>query len=141
MVKTQQVMPTHFAPAERTSPQELHLGINAVNNSPVLTTMLQAVGGLLVILDEHRQIVALNDSFCIYSGQKTQAQHLACGLVKPFTASIQEKKLGDVVPQNTVQPVELLSPSLQHLSRVYQLNRPVQLPQKLMETVPTCSFQ
>ncbi len=38
-------MQTHFAPAERTSPQELHLEINAVTNSPVLTTLLQAVGG------------------------------------------------------------------------------------------------
>lgn len=56
-------MQTHFAPAERTSPQELYLEINAVSNSPVLTKMLQSVSGLLAILDEHRQIVALNDSF------------------------------------------------------------------------------
>ncbi|MFT5730593.1 MAG: hypothetical protein ACI8PB_004778 [Desulforhopalus sp.] len=63
MVKIQHVMQTHFAPAERTSPQELHLEINAVTNSPVLTTLLQAVGGLLAVLDDHRQIVALNDSF------------------------------------------------------------------------------
>ena len=73
MVKTQQVMPTHFAPAERTSPQELHLEINAVSNSPVLTTMLQAVGGLLAILDEHRQIVALNDSFLHILGIKNSS--------------------------------------------------------------------
>lgn len=69
-VKTHQLMQTHFAPAERTSPQELDLEINAVSNNPILTTMLQSVGGLLVILDENRQIVALNDSFLEILGIK-----------------------------------------------------------------------
>ena len=63
-------MQTYFAPAERTSPEELHLEVNAVSNSPVLTKILHSVGGLLVILDEHRQIVALNDSFLQILGIK-----------------------------------------------------------------------
>lgn len=69
-------MQTHFAPAERTSPEELHLEINAVTNSPILTTMLETVGGLLVILDDHRQIVALNDSFLTILGIKDSSTAL-----------------------------------------------------------------
>lgn len=69
-------MQTHFAPAERTSPEELHLEINAVTNSPVLTTMLEAVGGLLLVLDENRQIVALNDSFLTILGIKDSSTAL-----------------------------------------------------------------
>jgi K+-sensing histidine kinase KdpD len=63
-------MQTYFAPTERTSPEELHLTIDAVSNSPVFTKILQSVGGLLAVLDKHRQIVALNDSFLQMLGLK-----------------------------------------------------------------------
>ncbi len=56
-------MGTYFAPAGRTSAAELHAEIEIVSRSPVTVGLLHTVGGLLAILDEHRQIVALNDSF------------------------------------------------------------------------------
>ena len=56
-------METYFAPAERTSEKELISEIEIVSNNPVMSGLLQSVSGLLAILDEHRQIVALNDSF------------------------------------------------------------------------------
>lgn len=56
-------MQTHFAKADRTNPDELIQEIELVGNSPVITKMLQSVGGLLAVLDANRQIVALNDSF------------------------------------------------------------------------------
>ncbi len=56
-------MHTHFAPANRATPEELIQEIELVGSSPVITKMLQSVGGLLAVLDANRQIVALNDSF------------------------------------------------------------------------------
>lgn len=55
-------MKTYFAPAERTTEKDLETEIDIVSHSPVMTGLLQSVSGLLAILDEHRQIVALNDS-------------------------------------------------------------------------------
>lgn len=56
-------MQTHFATARRATPDQLNQEIELVGNSPVISKMLQSVGGLLAVLDENRQIVALNDSF------------------------------------------------------------------------------
>ena len=56
-------MHTYFAQAERTDEKELTAKIEMVNNSPVMSGLLLLIGGLLAILDEHRQIIAINDSF------------------------------------------------------------------------------
>jgi hypothetical protein len=51
---------TFFAPAERSDAQSLaRLAALAVTD-PVIKTVLEAVGGLLMVLDEHRQILAAN---------------------------------------------------------------------------------
>ncbi|WP_163338642.1 ATP-binding protein [Desulfopila sp. IMCC35008] len=54
---------TYFAPAERASEQELAREIKLAASSPVMSGILKSVGGLIAILDGHRQIVAINDSF------------------------------------------------------------------------------
>lgn len=56
-------MHTYFAQAERADEKELTAKIEMVNNSPVMSGLLLLIGGLLAILDEHRQIIAINDSF------------------------------------------------------------------------------
>lgn len=56
-------MDTFFASPERAEKEDLVAEIELVNKNPVITGLLHSVGGLLAILDKHRQIVALNDSF------------------------------------------------------------------------------
>jgi len=56
-------MDTHFAPAERVSEKTLSSEIEVVSQNPVIEGLLQSVNGLLAVLNEYRQIVALNDSF------------------------------------------------------------------------------
>ena len=55
-------MNTHFAPAERTSRTKLRMEIDLASSSPIMTGLLDSVGGMLAVLDENRQIIALNTS-------------------------------------------------------------------------------
>ena len=52
-------MDTYFAPPERVSDDELATEIDIVSKNPVMSGLLHSISGLLAILDEHRQIVAL----------------------------------------------------------------------------------
>lgn len=56
-------MHSYFAPPERTDQETLASEINFAGTNPVISGLLSSVGGLLAVLDERRQIVALNDSF------------------------------------------------------------------------------
>jgi len=56
-------METYFAPAERTDVRVFRQQVEAVSSSPVMTTLLETMAGLLVVLNEDRQIVALNHAF------------------------------------------------------------------------------
>ncbi|HJX53745.1 MAG TPA: HAMP domain-containing sensor histidine kinase [Polyangia bacterium] len=69
---------THFAPAERSDPESLaRLAALAVTD-PVIQTVLEAVGGLLMVLDKHRQILAANrellDGLKLQTGDKLVGQ-------------------------------------------------------------------
>jgi hypothetical protein len=54
------MMDTCFAPPQRADHQTLAGQIDAVNHSPVLNSLLEIVDGLVGVLNEHRQIIALN---------------------------------------------------------------------------------
>ncbi|MFC1523899.1 sensor histidine kinase [Thermodesulfobacteriota bacterium] len=56
-------METCFAPAMRTDRRKLKNQIGTISNSLVMSSLLKAVNGLLVVLNEDRQIVALNHAF------------------------------------------------------------------------------
>ncbi len=56
-------MQTHFAPGERAGNSELQHQIADVKNSPIITELLRVVNGLVAIMNEQRQIVAINDAF------------------------------------------------------------------------------
>lgn len=55
-------MDTCFAPAERADADKLQEEIDIISNNPVIDGVLQSVSGLLAVLNEHRQILAVNNS-------------------------------------------------------------------------------
>ncbi len=67
---------TYFAPAARTAPTELARRLEILANNPVTDSLLQHVGGLLAILDENRQILAVNCTFLESLGYADAAEVL-----------------------------------------------------------------
>lgn len=55
-------METFFAPAERADEQVLQQQVEWVHNSPLINGLMRVSGGLLAVLNEQRQILALNDA-------------------------------------------------------------------------------
>jgi len=55
-------MDTYFAPAERADEFTLLQEIELASENPVIDGLMNAVGGLVAILNEHRQIIALNET-------------------------------------------------------------------------------
>lgn len=53
--------PTHFAPAERATLEELRREAEACLGNPVASFLMHALDGLVLILDTHRQVLATND--------------------------------------------------------------------------------
>ncbi|WP_022669374.1 sensor histidine kinase [Desulfospira joergensenii] len=56
-------MDTYFAPVQRTDRRKFKNQISSISQSPVMNALLQTAAGILVILNEDRQIVALNHVF------------------------------------------------------------------------------
>lgn len=52
---------THFAPPDRATSEELRLEAEACLGHPVACFLMQALDGLVLILDAHRQVLATND--------------------------------------------------------------------------------
>jgi signal transduction histidine kinase len=64
---------TFFAPAERSEPKSLALLAESIVADPVMQAVLQATGGLLMVLDEHRQLLAGNQELLGTLGLKSGA--------------------------------------------------------------------
>lgn len=77
------VPPTFFAPAGRDSPEAFTRKVAAVRNHPLLTAALDAIPGMVMILNAQRQIVATN-----------QAMQRVLGAAK---GSLLEKRPGEVL--------------------------------------------
>ncbi|CAD7849103.1 MAG: hypothetical protein [Olavius algarvensis Delta 4 endosymbiont] len=56
-------METHYLPAKRTDVRVFNQQVEDVSKSPVMTALLDTMAGLLVVLNEDRQVVAINDAF------------------------------------------------------------------------------
>jgi len=56
-------METQFLPAKRTDVRVFNQQVEDVSKSPVMTALLDTMAGLLVVLNEDRQVVAINDAF------------------------------------------------------------------------------
>jgi signal transduction histidine kinase len=52
---------TYFAPAERADTDTLKKEIASVACNPIIHELLNSISGLIAVLDEHRQVIALND--------------------------------------------------------------------------------
>ncbi len=56
-------MENHCAPPERASPETLAAQIEMVSTNPVVTGLLHFVNGSLAVLNENRQVLAVNEAF------------------------------------------------------------------------------
>jgi hypothetical protein len=56
-------MDVYSPPTKRANEKDLAKEIELVSKSPILDGLLHSVSGLLGVLNEDRQLVALNDSF------------------------------------------------------------------------------
>jgi len=56
-------MDTYFAPAQRTEKRKFKNQIADITRNPIMDSLLKTATGLLVVLNEDRQIVALNHTF------------------------------------------------------------------------------
>lgn len=65
---------TYFAPAERAEENSLQKEIQFVSHNPVMDGLLKTTAGLLAILNEQRQILAINDTFLQILGIKDPEQ-------------------------------------------------------------------
>lgn len=61
MKEVEQKVKSYFAAPQRATTEALVAEIAYVNSFPVMSGLLHSIGGLLAILNEHRQLVALND--------------------------------------------------------------------------------
>ena len=69
-------MEAYFAQAKRSSDAKISREIKQFNEGPVMTWLLCSVNGLLAILDERRQLIAINDSFIEMLGIKQESLFL-----------------------------------------------------------------
>jgi len=63
-------MNTYFAPAQRTEKRKFKNQIVSISHNPIMDTLLKTAAGLLVVLNEDRQILAVNHSFLEKLGVK-----------------------------------------------------------------------
>ncbi len=56
------MLETHFAPPERATKKELLAEIEIMTTNPFVSGLLLSINGLLAVVDEHRQVVAANNS-------------------------------------------------------------------------------
>lgn len=56
-------MDTYFAPPQRTERRKLINQIEAISHNPIMDALLKTTSGILVVLNEDRQIVAINHAF------------------------------------------------------------------------------
>ena len=54
-------MDTFFAPSERSDKDTLESEISFANDSKVVSSLMELAGGLLAVINSHRQVVALNE--------------------------------------------------------------------------------
>ena len=73
-------MDTYFAPAKRTERRKLKNQIADLSHNPIINTLLETTAGLLVVLNEDRQIVALNHAFLEKLGIKNVQEALGLRL-------------------------------------------------------------
>jgi K+-sensing histidine kinase KdpD len=69
-------MDTFFAPPERASRDELERQLAIISANPVIDGLLKSLSGLIAVLDEHRQILTVNDNLLKMLGYPDAGQLL-----------------------------------------------------------------
>lgn len=59
---------TYFAPATRATPEEVRRAIEAVSESPVFQKITESFGSIVAVLNQHRQILTVNDGLLRFLG-------------------------------------------------------------------------
>ena len=67
---------TYFAPARRAGKETLDIEIDLVSKNDIMSGLLHSISGVLAILNDKRQVVALNDSFLKLIGIDDPAEQL-----------------------------------------------------------------
>jgi len=73
-------MDTYFAPAQRTERRKLINQVASIIHNPIMDALLKTAAGILVVLNEDRQIVALNHTFLNGIGLKDAEEVLGLRL-------------------------------------------------------------
>ncbi len=73
-------MDTYFAPAQRTERRKFTNQIETISHNPIMDALLKIAAGILVVLNEDRQIVALNHAFLKEIGVKDAEEVLGLRL-------------------------------------------------------------
>jgi hypothetical protein len=55
--------PTYYAPPERATDSELASDISVLSHNPLVDGLMNVANGLFAVLNEHRQVLAINESF------------------------------------------------------------------------------
>jgi hypothetical protein len=55
-------MDTYFAPAKRCDEETLQQEIRIISQNPVIDGLMKSISGLIAVLDEHRQVLAVNEA-------------------------------------------------------------------------------
>ncbi len=62
------VPPTYFASPERAKPEELQNAVRGIANSPIVNVALEMLSSWLAVINEHRQLLAVNHSLLLALG-------------------------------------------------------------------------
>jgi hypothetical protein len=73
---SEETLQTYFASAQRTDEERLVADIAFASEDPVITGFLKTASGLLAVLNEHRQILAVNEVFLKALGIREPAKVL-----------------------------------------------------------------
>ncbi len=69
-------IPTHFAPPERKSGSELHEDVNRATTNDFINGLMTITNGLFAVLNDKRQVLAVNDTFIKLLGIEDSGQIL-----------------------------------------------------------------
>jgi len=87
-------METHYAPPDRSNDNDLQREVETASNNAVIDGLLTVVSGLLAVLNEHRQIVSLNEQLLEMLGVGDAAEVLGLRLGEAISCAHADKSPG-----------------------------------------------
>jgi K+-sensing histidine kinase KdpD len=75
-------METYYASPEMSTPEEIEINIQIATNNPVIDGLMDSMCGLMAVLDNNRQVIAMNRAMLNKLGIKNPEKHLGLRLGK-----------------------------------------------------------